>query len=163
MVSTLTNDGQDYVLTLQGSFDFAADTGSLVITFPGGAISRTEELFTESSLYFRLPADPSQPEQLIWVRIPRAEAKVRYLLRPPGNDPEYVLAQLPKARSVRLVGSEQVGGVALTRYQGSWICRLLPLTSTRRDANWSHNFRMRGPTRAPPSMFGWTGRARCDA
>jgi len=118
MVSTLTNDGQDYVLTLQGSFDFAADTGSLVITFPGGAISRTEELITESSLYFRLPADPSQPEQLIWVRIPRAEAKVRYLLRPPGNDPEYVLAQLPKARSVRLVGSEQVGGVALTRYQG---------------------------------------------
>lgn len=118
MVATLTDGGQEYVLTLRGSFDFAADTGSFVITFPGGAISRTEELFTASSLYFRLPADPSQPEQLIWVRVPRAEARVRYLLRPPGNDPEYVLAQLPNARSVRLVGSEQVGGVAMTHYQG---------------------------------------------
>jgi hypothetical protein len=118
MVSTITDDGQEYVVTMRGSFDFAADTGSLVITFPGGAISRIEERFTASGLYFRLPADPMQPDRLIWVRVPRAEAKVRYLLRPPGNDPDYVLAQLPKARPVRLVGSEQLDGVSTTHYRG---------------------------------------------
>jgi hypothetical protein len=118
MVSTITQSGQRYVVTMHGTFDFRAETGSLVISFPGGAISRTEERFTAGNLFFRLPADPTQPKRLIWVRVPRAEAKVRYLLRPPGNDPGYVLEQLPKARSVRLSGSEQLGGVPTKHYRG---------------------------------------------
>ncbi len=118
MVSTITQNGQRYVLTMRGNFDFRAETGSLVVTLPGGVISRTEERFTASNLYFRLPADPTQPKRLIWVRVPRAETKVRYLLRPPGNDPGYVLEQLPKARSVRLAGSEQLGGVPTEHYRG---------------------------------------------
>jgi hypothetical protein len=39
-------------------------------------------------------------------------------LRPPGNDPGYVLEQLPEAGSVRLVGSEPLSGVPTKHYRG---------------------------------------------
>jgi hypothetical protein len=118
MVMAISENGQRYVVTMRGNFDFRAGTGSLVITFPGGAISRTEERLTASDLFFRLPADPKQPKELIWVRVPRADARVRYLLRPPGNDPGYVLKKLPNARSLQLVGSEQLGEGPTKHYRG---------------------------------------------
>jgi hypothetical protein len=128
MASTIADGTDRFVVSMRGEFDFRADMGTLLVTLPGGAISRAEERIVGDSLYFRYPADPAQPERLVWVRVRRAEAKVRYLLRPPGNDPGYVLEQLTKTRSVRLVGSEPIAGTPTRHYRG-----FLDLPTVARD------------------------------
>jgi len=107
----LEGGGEVYGLTITGGFDFAADKGHLVVSLPGGAIARSDQVFAGGRIYISAGEDT-------WGVMPRDEAEAHYLLRAPLNDPEDVLRQIVAMREVTREGEESVHGVRAVRYRG---------------------------------------------
>jgi len=114
----MTSGDERYVLTISGWYDLQRDTGQLAVDFPGGAISHLDEVLTPDFLFFRAKGMPNLPDGY-WGSTPRDEVRAHYLLRSPGNEPEYVLRQVSEIKeAARMVRSEQVRGAPATRYSG---------------------------------------------
>ncbi|WP_395570855.1 hypothetical protein [Streptomyces sp. BK79] len=111
----IEGEGDTYVLTVTGGFDFAKDRGRLAVDFPGGAISHTDEVFADGKIYV---SEGAGLDEGSWGVIPREEAEAHYLLRAPLNDPEHVLGQISEMRQVRREGEETVRGVRTVHYRG---------------------------------------------
>jgi hypothetical protein len=117
MTSDLTSKGQTFTLTMVGAYDFGRQSGRLDVTLPGGAISHVSEIFTEDTIYAKLP--PSEGSPGGWGSLARSRATAHYVLRSPGNDPGDVLRQ---ARRVHWDGSgvaDDLGGRQATKYVGA--------------------------------------------
>ncbi|MGW0190049.1 LppX_LprAFG lipoprotein [Streptomyces sp. NPDC003362] len=112
----LAAEGEEYGLTVTGDFDFAADRGRLTVGLPGGAISRSDEIFAEGRIYI---SGVAGIDEGAWGVMPRNEAEAHYALRAPLNDPEHVLRQISAMRQTTEEGEETVRGVRTTHYRGT--------------------------------------------
>ncbi|WP_052412024.1 LppX_LprAFG lipoprotein [Streptomyces mutabilis] len=112
----LTDGTDEYVLTVAGGFDFAGDRGRITVELPGGAISRTDEIFADGRIYV---SGVGGLDEGTWGSVPRDTAEAHYVLRAPLNDPEHVLRQISAMRQVRREGEETVDGVRATHYRGT--------------------------------------------
>ena len=110
----IQGDGKTYKITVSGDFDLAKDKGRLAVNFPGGAVSRLDEIFAGGTVYLR----GVQGLEDGWGSIARDKAEAHYALRAPVNDPEHVLRQVAAMRKVSKVGQEQVNGAPAVHYRG---------------------------------------------
>ncbi|MFD5338062.1 LolA-like protein [Streptomyces hawaiiensis] len=111
----LEGEGQVYVLTITGGFDFAADKGHLAVDLPGGAIDHSDQIFADSKIYISGVQGIGEDT---WGVMSRGQAKAHYLLRAPLNDPEHVLQQIAAMRKISREGEENIQGVRAVRYRG---------------------------------------------
>jgi hypothetical protein len=112
----LAAEGEEFGLTITGDFDFAADRGRLAVELPGGAISRSDEIFADGKIYLSGSAGIDEDA---WGVMPRNEAEAHYALRAPLNDPEHVLRQVSAMRQTTEEGEETVHGVRAVHYRGT--------------------------------------------
>lgn len=111
----IEGDGQVYLLSIAGGFDFAADRGHLEVDLPGGAIDHSEQVFADGKIYLNGVQGSGVDN---WGVMARDKAEAHYLLRAPLNDPEHLLQQIAAMREVSREGEENVQGVRTVRYRG---------------------------------------------
>jgi hypothetical protein len=110
----LTAKGSTYTLTVNGSFDMAADKGAITVRLPGGAIDHMDEVFAGPTVFLRGFSNLGQK----WASTVRAEAQVHYLLRAPLNDPEFVLQQIAMMDRVSVGPPATIDGASTKHYSG---------------------------------------------
>ncbi|GAA0420684.1 hypothetical protein [Streptomyces luteireticuli] len=110
-------------LSIKGSFDMARDKGRLAVSLGSSSPSPADrppvpldEIFTNGTVYVRMPEERSGDSSCRSIRRDRAEA--HYLLHAPVNDPEHVLRQVARMHSVSKVGQETVNGTSAVHYRG---------------------------------------------
>ncbi|MGW1396888.1 LppX_LprAFG lipoprotein [Streptomyces nigra] len=111
----IEGDGQVYLLSIAGGFDFAADRGHLEVDLPGGAIDHSEQVFADGKIYLNGVQGSGVDN---WGVMARDKAEAHYLLRAPLNDPEHLLQQIAAMRKVSRQGEEKVEGVRTVHYRG---------------------------------------------
>jgi len=111
----IEGDGQVYLLSIAGGFDFAADRGHLEVDLPGGAIDHSEQVFADGKIYLNGVQGSGVDN---WGVMARDKAEAHYLLRAPLNDPEHVLQQIAAMRKVSREGEESVEGARAVHYRG---------------------------------------------
>ncbi|MEU9004342.1 hypothetical protein [Streptomyces sp. NPDC048551] len=100
-----------YTITGAGDFDLANDRGNLSVELAG---TRTEEVFADGKVYVRGATGPARG---VWLVADR-DAEARHLLRPPANDPEFVLRQVSMVKEYAQLPAEDVNGVRAVHYRG---------------------------------------------
>ncbi|MEV8055218.1 hypothetical protein AB0P37_01485 [Streptomyces antimycoticus] len=114
--------GKEFILSVAGPFDLAADRGKLSVDFPGGAVDHMDEIFNGGKVYLTRTVPKGH-----WAVIDRAEARAHSLLRAPLNDPELVLRQVAAIRGVSDQGTTTIDGRPAHLYRGTLDYRTLTL------------------------------------
>ncbi|MEU4213214.1 hypothetical protein AB0F13_25035 [Streptomyces sp. NPDC026206] len=124
----IRGDGTNFTLAVKGSFDKPGGKGRLTVNLSSQGNAKTvplDEVFTESTVYFRMPNEASGDTS--WRSIPRDKAESHYLLRSPVNDPAHVLRQVERMRDVSKAGEENVNGAPTVHYRGKLNHEMLTL------------------------------------
>lgn len=101
-----------YTIAGSGDFDLANDRGNLTVDL---ATTRFEEVFADGKVYVRGTAGGRRGG---WTATGRDQTEARYLLRPPANDPEFVLRQVSMVKEYGKVAEEDLNGVRTVHYRG---------------------------------------------
>ncbi|KOX26948.1 MULTISPECIES: hypothetical protein [unclassified Streptomyces] len=145
-----TGTGPAYVITGEGAHDFARHRGTMAVGLARTA--RFEEVFTDERIYLRGTVGD---EKLPWSYIDRADVEARHLLRPPGNDPAYVLEQAAMGERFERTGEEDLGGIRATRYRGLLTHAALTLRMTERAKGQGDRLRELMGGRIPATVEVW--------
>ncbi|WP_435282948.1 LppX_LprAFG lipoprotein [Streptomyces koelreuteriae] len=105
-----------YVFTISGAFDLAGDRGRLTVEFEDSGMDPVEEVFIGDTVYLRGSRLVGEGE---WASAVRSEARTRFFLRAPLNDPEHLLRQVKAMRQVSNEGEEKVNGARAVHYRGT--------------------------------------------
>ena len=115
MTSTVHGDGQPAKVTADGLYDMRHHIGELDITASDGPVRSGHEVLQPQEIYFTT-GDPAKGP---WSNVHRTDVQTLHLLRPPANDPAYLLVQARSIVDVTKKGVESINGLTnVTRYTG---------------------------------------------